>query len=215
MSVSKNERVLIVINHLASGDTDYLYRFIEDSARTTIRTILKDDYAKIVKLYATRATLARLVAAIRREGAKTSVKRIDLIVMLHGHPGRLVFYDGSEDSSAVKDQIKALNLGTKLRLVYSTCCYGDSHSKDFIAAGFDSAIGSKKVNANAAVEFAPLLSLWQFNAMLSDCLAPTTLPTPAADAAATLYGHTMNTTWRNDVDSTKRLRGNQNLQITT
>jgi hypothetical protein len=215
MSISKNERVLIVINHLASGDTDYLYRFIEDSARTTVRTILGDDYAKIVKLYDTRATLAKLVAAIKREGAKNSVKRIDLIVMLHGHPGRLVFHDRSENSSVVKDQIKALNLGSKLRLVYSTCCHGDSHSMDFIAAGFDSAIGSKKVNANAAVEFAPLLSLWQFNARLSDCLAPTTLPTPAADAAATLYGHTMNTIWKNDVDSTKRLRGNPSLQIST
>jgi len=33
MSVTSNERVLIVINHITSGDTDYLYRFIEEGAR--------------------------------------------------------------------------------------------------------------------------------------------------------------------------------------
>ena len=99
--------------------------------------------------------------------------------------------------------------------MYSTCCFGDSHSADFIAAGFDSAIGSKKVNANAAVEFGPLLSLWQFDFKLSDCLAPTIPPTPAADAAASLYGQTANTSWKNAVDSTKVLRGNPNLKIST
>ena len=167
MSISKNERVLIVINHIASGDTDYLYRFIEEGARGTIQATLGDDYAKIVKLYDDNATLAKLIAALKTEGAKNSIKRIDLIVMLHGSPGKIVFKGGSKNSSVVKNQIKALNIQTKLRLVYSTCCFGDSHSADFIAAGFDSAIGSKKVNANAAVEFGPLLSLWQFDFKLS------------------------------------------------
>jgi hypothetical protein len=41
MSISKNERVLIVINHFADGDTDYLYRFIETAGRATVDTIAK------------------------------------------------------------------------------------------------------------------------------------------------------------------------------
>lgn len=215
MSISKNERVLIVINHIASGDTDYLYRFIEEAARGTVQATLGDDYAKIVKLYGANATLAKLIAALKNQGAKNSIKRIDLIVMLHGSPGKIIFEGGSENSSVVKNQIKALNIQTKLRLVYSTCCFGDSHSADFIAAGFDSAIGSKKVNANAAVEFGPLLSLWQFDFKLSDCLAPTIPLTPAADAAARAYGQTADTSWKNKVDSTKVLCGNPNLKIST
>ena len=215
MSVSKNERVLIVINHIASGDTDYLYRFIEVAARGTVQATLGDDYAKIVKLYDANATLAKLIAALKNEGAKTSIKRIDLIVMLHGGTGTIIFKDGSKNSSVVENQIKALNIKPKLRLAYSTCCFGDSHSADFIAAGFDSAIGSKKANANAAVEFAPLLSLWQFDFKLSDCLAPTIPLTPAADAASIAYGQAAGTSWRDDVDSTKVLRGNPNLKIST
>jgi hypothetical protein len=215
MPINTDERVLIALNHIASDDTDYLYRFIEESGRGTIQATLGDDYAKIVKLYGADATLAELIAALRTEGAKAKVKRIDLIVMLHGSPGQIVFRGGEKASSDVKDQIRALNLNTKLRLVYSTCCYGDSHSADFIAAGFDSAIGSKKVNANAAVEFPQLLSLWQFNFKLSDCLAPSIPLTAAADSAARAYGQGANTRWKNDVNSTKVLRGNPNLKIST
>ena len=215
MSISKNERVLIVINEIAKGETDYLYSFIEGAGRVTVQTILGDDYEKIVKLYDANATLAKLIAALKTQGARNSIKRIDLIVMLHGNPGVIIFKDGSKNSSDVKDQIKALNLKPKLRLVYSTCCFGDSHSLDFIAAGFDSAIGSKKVNANAAVEFGPLLSLWQFDVNLSDCLAPTIPLTPVADAAATAYGQAADTFWKDNVNSTKMLRGNPNLTIST
>jgi hypothetical protein len=215
MSTSKDQRVLIAINHIASGDTDYLYRFIENAGRGTVQAILGDDYAEIIKLYGVNATLAKLLAALKNQGARNSIKRIDLLVMLHGRPGQILFKGSTNSSSVVKDRIKALNIQTKLRLVYSTCCHGDSHSADFIAAGFDSAIGSKKVNANAAVEFAPLLGLWQFDFKLSDCLAPTIPPTPAADAAARAYGQAANTTWKNDVNSTKVLRGNPNLKIST
>jgi hypothetical protein len=145
----------------------------------------------------------------------TAIRRIDVILMLHGSPGSIYFYDGPKASSAVRTQIAALNLGPKLRLLYSTCCYGDSHSADFISAGFDSAIGSKKVNANAAVEFGPLLGLWQWNVELRHCLAPTVRPTPAADAVASAFGHATNKSWKSEVDSTKVIRGNRRLKIST
>jgi hypothetical protein len=213
MAISKKNRALIVINHLSSGDTDHLYRFIEGSARTTIDATLSDDYEKIVRLYDKDATFAKFIKAIRTLGARASVKRIDAIVMLHGSPGVLYFKDGAFQTSYVGTQIAALKRAAKLRMVYNTSCYGDSHSVDFIAAGFKAAIGSKKVNANAAVEFAPLLSLWQFDQKLVDCLAPTVVATPAADTASRLYGQANNTSWRNDVDSTKVLRGNKQVRI--
>ncbi|HWN94658.1 MAG TPA: hypothetical protein VNT99_06485 [Methylomirabilota bacterium] len=215
MAITRNERVLIAISHIASGSNDYLYNFIETSGRTTMETVLGDDYERIVRLYGANATLDRLVNAIQAQGARTAIKRIDLIVMLHGSPGRLVFRDGTHTSMEVRDRIRALNLGAKLRWVYSTACYGNSHSAHFIAAGFNSAIGSRKVNANAAVEFIPLLSLWQFGTKLSDCLAPTVPPTAAADALARGFGQLTNKPWKNDVDSRKVLRGNRNLRIST
>ena len=73
MSTSKSERVLVVINHIDSGETDYLYRFIEEAARGTIQATLGDDYAKIVKLYDGDATLAKL-----RQLSRLRDKRIAL-----------------------------------------------------------------------------------------------------------------------------------------
>jgi hypothetical protein len=213
MPIEKANRVLIVINQLDAGDMDYLYRFIEFAGRNAIQAILGDDYQKIIKLYDSNATYPKLINALKVQGARRAVHRIDLIVMLHGKQGIIKFKDGEKKSRQIGDEISTLNLRGKLRLLYNTSCYGDSHSADFIRAGFDAAIGSKKVNANAAVEFPLLLSLWQFNNKLSDCLAPTIPLTPAADAAAKAHGQLHDTSWKNDVDSAKVLRGN--IRIST
>ena len=215
MSVSKANRVLIVINQLDAGENDYLYRFIEASGRGTVQATLGDDYEKIVKLYDANATYPKLLKALKDQGARGSVKRIDLIVMLHGSPSKLHFKDGAKATADIKTDITALNLKSKLRMLYNTSCYGDSHSQDFISAGFDAAIGSKKVNSNAAVELPLLLSLWQFDFKLEDCLAPSIPLTPPADAVTRAYGQLNNTSWRNDVDSTKVLRGDKAVKISS
>jgi hypothetical protein len=215
MTIQKQDRVLIVVNYLSSGDTNYLYRFIEGFGRRAVETILGDDYVRLVKRYGANATRAKFVAAVRREGAKAAVKRIDVVLMLHGGTGSVVFHDGDVPSRTLASELAALNLKSKLRLMYSTCCYGDSHSADWLSAGFDTAIGSKKVNANSAVELAPLLSLWQFNFKISECLAPTVPPTSPNDQAARLFGEANGLSWADDVDSTKVIRGNKNLRIST
>lgn len=215
MAIDRQHRVLLIVNHLASGDTDYLYRFIESAGRATVETTLGDDYASLVKLYGGNATRARFVAALRREGAKAAVKRIDVVFMLHGSPGEVGFHDGDADTGALAADIAALNIRSKLRLIYSTCCYGDSHSADWLSAGFDTAIGAKKVNANAAVELAPLLSLWQFNFKASECLAPTIPPTGPNDTVARAYGRANQLSWAGDVNSSKVIRGNANVRIST
>jgi hypothetical protein len=215
MSITRQDRVLIVVNHLSSGDTDYLYRFIETAGRATVETTLGDDYARLVKLYGGNATRARFLAALRREGALAAVKRIDVVLMLHGGRGLVEFRDGDARTDALAGDIAALNLRGKLRLMYSTCCYGDSHSADWLSAGFDTAIGARKVNANSAVELAPLLSLWQFDVKIGDCLAPTVPPTGPNDEVARAYGRANRLSWRNEVDSSKVIRGNANLRISS
>jgi len=215
MAIAKQDRVLIIVNHLADGDTDYLYRFIESAGRATAETTLGDDYVRLVKLYGGNATRAKWLAALRREGAKPAVKRIDVLLMLHGSPGSVYFHEGGARTDALANDIAALNLRGKLRFLYSTCCHGDSHSADWLSAGFDTAIGSKKVNANSAVELAPLLSLWQFNFKVSECLAPTIPPTGPSDEVARAFGRANILSWKDKVDSTKVIRGNANLRISS
>lgn len=215
MTIQKQQRVLIAINHLASGETDYLYRFIEESGRGTIQATLGDDYQKIEKLYGEKATLTKLIAALRNLGSRSDIKRIDLLILLHGSPGKLHFYDRARTAADVGTAISNLNIAPKLRLAYNTSCYGDSHSQDLIAGGFDTAIGSKKVNANAAVEFPLLLSMWQFDNRIVDCLAATKPLTGPSDAATELYAAVANPSWRGQVNSTKVLRGKKGIRISS
>ena len=173
MSIQKNQRALIVISQLTKGvdqDQRWLYRFIESSGRSVVESTLKDDYADYVTLYDQSATKANLLNTVRAIGAKPTIKEIDLVVMLHGSHNSLVFHDAACNTSALKTDIASLNLAHKLRMVYSTACYGDSHSDDFVSAGFSAAIGAVAVNANAAVELPVFLNLWSWNWRLRDAL---------------------------------------------
>src|SRR5205085_8948579 len=103
-------------------------------------------------------------------GADDTIKAIDIILMLHGFDGTLCFADGEIESLAVAHEISLLNLKAKLRMLYSTTCYGKSHAVDFVAAGFQAACGSLATNANAATEFPTVLTLWAAGKSLKNAL---------------------------------------------
>jgi hypothetical protein len=100
-------------------------------------------------------------------------------------------------------------------MVYSTACYGDSHSDDFVNAGFSVAIGAVAVKANAAVELPVFLNLWSWNWRLRDVLeaAESPLTRVPTDEAARGFGDVNNTSWKDEVNSDKRIRGNGDIKI--
>src|SRR5690349_3609687 len=144
MPVQKNERALVVVSQLTSGvgDFGWLYKFLENSGRSFVQSELSDDYGRYVTLYDRDATKSKLVNVLHDLGRRSEIKEVDLIVMLHGHPNRLVFNDGEVGTTSLKNDILALDISKKLRLVYSTACFGATHADDFMGAGFTSAIGS-------------------------------------------------------------------------
>ncbi len=217
MTVNKNERALIVISDLTERppEKDRLYNFIETAGRNVCETILKDDYADYVTLYDNSATKNNLIQILKTIGAKTTIKAIDLIVMLHGFPNILGFKGGNYNTVSLANEIAALNLKNKLRLVYSTACFGSSHNDDFRNAGFNTSIGAQKVNTNAAVELPVLLQLWASGQKIKDALAVAENPLSrnAADAAAKLYADLNNFSYRNEINSDKVLRGDSQLTI--
>jgi hypothetical protein len=217
MSVTKDERAIVVISELTSAPTerDWLYNFIEGAGRSSCERILKDDYVDYVTLYDASATKANLIQTLQAIGSKGTIKAIDLIVMLHGSSNRLYFKEGGCNTATLAAEIAALNLKNKLRLVYSTACYGSSHNDDFLQAGFSASIGARKVNANSEVEFSPLLQLWASGHTIKDALSvgENPLTRDAADAAARLYAHLKNLSYKDDINSDKVLLGDGQLTI--
>jgi len=219
MSVSKNERAVVVISDLTElpPEKDQLYTFIESAGRVVCETLLKNDYADYVTLYDASATKANLIQTLQAIGAKATIKAIDLIVMLHGSANRLGFKGGNSNTATLATDIAALNLHGKLRLAYSTACFGSSHNDDFRNAGFNTSIGARKVNTNGAVELPVILQLWTAGQKIKDALAvgENPLTRDTADAAAKLFADFNNLSYKNEIDSDKVLVGNGQLRISS
>lgn len=219
MAINKNQRALVLISDLTNlpPEKDLLYNFIENSGRTVCSTILQNQYIEYVTLFDNAATKNNLINKLKNIGAKPQIKVIDLIVMLHGSNNRLGFKNGNTDTNMLSQEIKSLNLKNKLRLIYSTACYGMTHNDDWINAGFTTSIGSRKVNANASVEFPVLLQLWAAGFKIKDALAAGENPLTRipADQAARIFASLNNLSYRNSIDSDKVLAGNSQIKIST
>lgn len=217
MSVTKGKRALLSIINVQDNvaqNVRWLYQFI-DASGTIASDLLARSYGQYRKLVGGNATRAGFLNAIDNLGKDNTVEAIDVLVMIHGLDKKLVFVDETCDTRALSADIGDLNLKHKLRLLYSTACYGLSHADDFINAGFSAAVGAKKVNANAATEVPVLFTMWARGDRLRDAVAAGETPITRlpADAAARWFGRINRTSWRDEVNSDKEIAGDVELTI--
>lgn len=213
MSMGKSERALLVVSNMVTygrSDLKWLYQFIEFSGTTLADMILRIRYQIYQKLTGEAATKSAFVDTIAALGANDSVKAIDVILMLHGFDGTLCFADGEIESLALAHEISCLNIKDKLRMLYSTTCYGKSHAVDFVAAGFQTACGSIATNANAATEYPTVLTMWAAGSTLQSAIATgdLSLTRQPQDFSAKAMGF-------DDANSTKEIIGDGSITIRT
>ena len=220
--IAIEQRALIVVSQLTQGipeNQQWLYRFIEAAGRSVTEITLKDDYApdQYRPLLDELATTGNLVDTLVEVGAIDGILAIDLFLLLHGSPDRLEFHDRSWYTPSMATILAGLGLSSKLRLVYSTACYGATHNDDFIQAGFKAAIGARGVNTNSAFELPMLLNLWALGKNAKDALRLGDKPATRrlADEAAKAYGRLGDLPWVDEVNSQKLLSGNALLTIET
>lgn len=212
-TVAKEERDLVVVADLSTHGVDkfkWLYRFIEANAVGMAQRNLGDSYRQILALTGENATLAGFHQGLASLAeSATSPRAVDVFVNLHGAPGALWFHEGAYGTSEIKDALATHDaLTPKLRLLYSTACYGDSHAEDFLAAGFQVASGSLKVNSNSPFDYPTTMNAWK-----------------AGDPFASAQEKGNNEVWRKfydgiaknqgfeDADSTKIVHGDKALTI--
>jgi hypothetical protein len=218
--ITRDQRALILVSQLTQGvpeNQQWLYRFIEAAGRNVAEITLKDDYARYITLLDEAASMDNLVGALAQAGADDDIQAIDLLVLLHGSPDRLEFNNGGWFTPSMATTLQGLGISPKLRLVYSTACYGATHNDDFIKAGFKTAIGALKVNTNSAFEFPMLLNLWALGWNVKEALKLGDKPATRklADASAKAFGKINNLPWVKEVNSQKLLSGNAELTIET
>lgn len=176
-------RALLVVSeldHRGVPELGFLYRKIEALAWALPSQIqsIQSLYFKQKLIANEQATSAGVQSAIREMLLDPEVEVLDVILGVHGRNEILSFYDGAvgveEWVSQLKQQLaedtenphagpdvfdlsrkdgNSNFLGKKLGLLYNLSCYGATHLSAFLKLGFQSAIGSRKVNANAELEY--------------------------------------------------------------
>lgn len=163
--VERSQRALVVVNNTVAGgraDLLPLYRFIEAAGDAVAHALCGPVYAQVRSLNAGDATLVALVNTLTTLAAQPGICAIDLILNMHGAPGKLYFSGAPEVAvDAVRQQLQAApGVSAKLRLLYNTSCYGASHAAAMRQAGFDTVIGGQAVVANSATEYPAFLATW-------------------------------------------------------
>src|SRR5687767_7947499 len=135
MAISRNERALLVLRDIVTGSRPELrplYDFAQN-ASAAIDNALGLSYGTIIKLSGSQATEANFIDRISDLGADNDIKAIDVIVILHGRSNHLYFHTGAKTMGRIKYRLSCLKVRRKLRMLYSTACYGASHADDFVA----------------------------------------------------------------------------------
>lgn len=205
----------MLVTSLAAGGVRALrpLYLLLDRAGAALGAGLGLRYGRRVRLCGRAASQGAFLAAVQALAARDDVAAVDVIVNLHGLPGGLVFADGLAATAALAPALRAAGRG-KLRLAYSSACYGESHGLDLIAAGFAAAVGARRVNTTGATEFGLFVLLWGLGAPVARALSAADHPAlrRPTDAAARVLLRALGE--RGEVDSRKVVAGDRAVRIT-
>ncbi|GIW73283.1 MAG: hypothetical protein KatS3mg102_2825 [Planctomycetota bacterium] len=118
-------------------------RAIEDLGEAILGPLLRAAYAEVVVVRGTEATPEDFFAAIRSLAARREA--VDLILLAHGSPDRLWLREGRPIRGAdIVEQLEGRG-GERLRMVYSSLCYGASLNQAWRKAGARAVAGAVDV----------------------------------------------------------------------
>lgn len=222
--VTKAQRQAVVfVTDLSQGSpaAQAFYDLVEFGAAGLTVPTLGPRYANVTIVQGAAATRTRLRTTLKAAASASGVKAVDLVFVTHGLSGNVVFSGSSIPvaMTAVRDDIQgALTAGerAKLRMVFSTACFGASHNARWLEAGFKVASGGKRIYADSATSYPAFLGTWALGATFGVAVAAANASDPLRlqdNAAEVLL---RNEGFPNpDVDSTRVVSGASSLTIAT
>ena len=202
--------LVVVVNLTESGRSDlkWLYKFMDASALSLAQLTLGTQYRQIHALVGQDATSGNFVSTLRETSEDRALEAIDVFLHLHGNADGVRFADDHIAAAQLGDQLAVLPERRKLRVLYSSACYGASHAPRLVQDGFAVASGAIATNANSAFEYPYFLAAWAGGYTFGEAieLGNDPLQNRILDAAAEWQGFT-------DVNSTKIIVGNHNRTL--
>ncbi|MBN1581854.1 MAG: hypothetical protein JXA89_14205 [Anaerolineae bacterium] len=219
-NVGRDGRVLLVAGELVSGgdpEIDWLYEFLQSKTISLAQAILSKHYRKIETLAESDFTRDAFVAKLKAMAEDDRNQAVDVILAPHGLDERLYFYNNQIVSAPalsrdIAGAITGIAPKTRLRMLYSTACYGAQHANDFVnVAGFRVASGAVAVNTNAAIEYPAFLTRWGAMSSFQTAITISSELTAIQDWLAERFASSMDLDW--DANSTKVIMGKARTYI--
>jgi hypothetical protein len=165
--VTRDERALLVVANLVledhgsdGGNYQWLYEWLDRNAVLVANLLMRPVYRVVESLTGDQVTLGAFLDRVASLARDPETKALDVFLVMHGSPGMLHFDDTDITTADLREHLKAADLAGRLRLLYSTACYGASHAGDFVKAGFRTASGAVAVCANGPYDFPTQLLKW-------------------------------------------------------
>lgn len=221
-SVGRDGRVLLVAGELVSGgapEIDWLYEFLQSKTISLAQAILGKHYRKIETLTASQFTRDAFVARLKAMAEDDRTQAVDVILAPHGLGDKIYFYNHQTAGAPalareIAGAITSVEPKTRLRMLYSTACYGAQHADDFVnVAGFRAASGAVAVNTNAAIEYPAFLTRWGAMSAFQTAVTINSELTAIQDWLAERFAGSMGLDW--DANSTKVIAGKGRTYISS
>lgn len=221
--VSKAQREVVVFSPgLAQGDAleSAFYDFVELNAIAIATATLGTRYNVVHIVRGAAATRGGLASKLNEIASKTTVRAVDLVFVTHGLDNEVSLADGLWTIGQVRDRIRAvLSVAdrTKLRMVFSTACFGASHRTGWREAGFKTVSGSRQVYADSAASYLPFLGAWAVGGTFgASVTAANVAGAPSGwDQAAAAWFAVRGSAFATQVDSFRLTSGATGLTIST
>ena len=175
--VTKAERELVQIILVSDGYTGAeraMYEFIEVATEGLTTAILGPHYQRMTFVKGAAATLDGVTSALNAAAGRSGVEAVDLLFTTHGSGSKMTLADGEvKDTtlgSAITSRLSPARLA-KLRIVFSTACFGETHLDMWTDVGFTEASGAEGIYADSAVSYAPFLTAWAAERTFAEAVA--------------------------------------------
>ena len=225
VAIGKEQRdaVLFLANLAPPEDPEKsFYEFVSFAAESLGRSFLEPHYRHVHLVKGRDATLPALSSRLNTAASNPAVKAVDLIFVTHGLTDRVIFSDGRKSMAQVKDDILSKLSAAdraKLRMVFSTACFGATHRDEWMAVGFNTASGSRKIYADSGTSYPAFLAAWvsghTFSAAVKAANDSDPLRLQDKGAVPVLRSFGMSEQAAQEVDSVRIVDGNGDLKIGT
>ena len=223
-TVSKEQREVVIFTPgLAKGDAleSAFYDFVQFNAVALASAVLGPFYKTVHIVPGAAATRSGLANKLEEIASRSTTRAVDLVFITHGLRNGVLLGDRLWTMGEVRDRIRAVlttSERAKLRMVFSTACFGSSHRAGWRDAGFKAVSGSRQVYADSAASYLPFLSTWailgkSFQASVN--AANTAGSLSGWDQAAAAWFTLQGSGFATQVDSFRLASGTTSLTIST